>query len=703
MSYEKIPFTLGYKALMLLGKGMYSNLWAALSELIANGIDAHAENVYVYIDMSDKQHSKIEILDDGDGMSYDDIKNKYVVIGNNKREEAKDASLLMGRKGVGKLAALFLTNKYEFLTKKQETESSIWLFDFSNKNNATPMLEPVRDNDFELYPLFNKKNHGTLLKLFDVNLTNMAEEAINALSLIMANYFLYENLPKVRVCFYTRFLSNEIVDFDKPLVMEKKIAFNNMIALISDNSFNKPQIEKAYEIPLSYGEIFENEYLRKYRKDENFASVPETSGTYETINDKGEKISIPYILKGWIGIHCSIDSNEAKNNDSRFIKNKFYNPNKLRLYIRNKLAVEDFLGYIKNTQQGANYIEGEISFDLLDDDQLDDITTSNRQDIDIHDPRVALLISIVKKLVTKLIGYRVSVTEEVSKENKRRKKIIEDTAKKHAKNAIQADLHSMGMTPSQTKDVIASVVNKFKGDNNLGAKEIYKLFISHSKKDRRFSDFIYNLLKLKGAKDEDIFYTTHEVGGESNLSDDIKENITEVNVLVLFLDSVHSMRSQYCMFEGGAFWATRAIKDCIHVHFGTKWIPSYINDNKKYHVPLNESNELDSNAFILTPKKYNESIPVLNKMIEHLNRSSLHTTDKIPYFTVVSFPSEIALKRLNEGQETQKTMLDYMDKDYVDCWNLYVIDGETDLLKDGTRKSQTSFIKEYNEDVRKMN
>lgn len=470
MSYEKIPFTLGYKALMLLGKGMYSNLWAALSELIANGIDAHAENVYVYIDMSDKQHSKIEILDDGDGMSYDDIKNKYVVIGNNKREEAKDASLLMGRKGVGKLAALFLTNKYEFLTKKQETESSIWLFDFSNKNNATPMLEPARDNDFELYPLFNKKNHGTLLKLFDVNLTNMAEEAINALSLIMANYFLYENLPKVRVCFYTRFLSNEIVDFDKPLVMEKKIAFNNMIALISDNSFNKPQIEKAYEIPLSYGEIFENEYLRKYRKDENFASVPETSGTYETINDKGEKISI-----------------------------------------------------------------------------------------------------------------------------------------------------------------------------------------------------------------------------------------TEVNVLVLFLDSVHSMRSQYCMFEGGAFWATRAIKDCIHVHFGTKWIPSYINDNKKYHVPLNESNELDSNAFILTPKKYNESIPVLNKMIEHLNRSSLHTTDKIPYFTVVSFPSEIALKRLNEGQETQKTMLDYMDKDYVDCWNLYVIDGETDLLKDGTRKSQTSFIKEYNEDVRKMN
>ena len=30
--YERIPFTLGYEALKLLGKGMYSNLWAALSE-----------------------------------------------------------------------------------------------------------------------------------------------------------------------------------------------------------------------------------------------------------------------------------------------------------------------------------------------------------------------------------------------------------------------------------------------------------------------------------------------------------------------------------------------------------------------------------------------------------------------------------------------------------------------------------------------
>ena len=136
MTNEKIPFTLGYEALTLLGKGMYSNLWAALSELIANGIDAHAENVYVYIDMSNKQHSTIEILDDGDGMSPQEIREKYVVIGNNKRNNASDAHNLMGRKGVGKLAALFLTKKFEFLTSKKDKEETCWQFDFENRTNT---------------------------------------------------------------------------------------------------------------------------------------------------------------------------------------------------------------------------------------------------------------------------------------------------------------------------------------------------------------------------------------------------------------------------------------------------------------------------------------------------------------------------------------------------------------------------------------
>lgn len=688
MTNEKIPFTLGYKALTLLGKGMYSNLWAALSELIANGIDAHAENVYVYIDMSNKQHSTIEILDDGDGMSSEEIREKYVVIGNNKRNNASDANNLMGRKGVGKLAALFLTKKFEFLTRKKDTEETCWQFDFENRTNTQPMLEQIEPDMFFLKALFNKRHKGTLLKLFDVNLTNMAEEAINGLSLVMANYFIYENLPNVKVQFFTKFTDSDVIDFEKPIEMKKKVAFKNMISLISNKTFEGSR----FRLPLMYGEYFDLEYLEKNRKDESLSAIPESKGVY-TVETNGEKIDIPYELKGWMGIHASIDPTEAQKNDKNFIKNRYYNPNKLRLYIRNKLAVEDFMGYIKNTQQGANYIEGEISFDLLDDNRLEDITTSNRQDVDLHDPRVALLIAIVKKIVTRLIGSRNSITEEVSKENKRRKLLLESTAKKNAQNAIKNDLLSMGLGEKQSNDVIVAVGSKLKGTPNAEAKEIYKLFISHSKRDRRFSDFIYNLLRLKGAKEVDIFYTTHEVVANSRLSDDIKENIASINELVLFLDSVNSRRSQYCMFEGGAFWATRSIENCIHIHFDTSWIPDYINDSGKYHVPLNEGRNLTLQTFDITTKKYNEITQVLNVAIEHINCSATHTINKIPLFARVDFPTDIELKRAG------KTLIDYMDKDFVECWNYYIVNGETDLDVDSKKRSKEKYITDYNEIV----
>ena len=354
------------------------------------------------------------------------------------------------------------------------------------------------------------------------------------------------------------------------------------------------------------------------------------------------------------------------------------------------------MGYIKNTQQGANYIEGEISFDLLDDNRLEDITTSNRQDVDAHDPRVALLISIVKKVVTRLISLRNSVTEEVSNENKRRKSILESNAKKHAQKAIKKDLLSMGMDEQQSTNVMVAVGNKLKGSPDAEAKDIFKLFISHSKRDRRFSDFIYNLLRIKGAKECDIFYTTHEVGANSNLENDIKTNIAEVNELVLFLDSVNSMRSQYCMFEGGAFWATRAIKNCIHLHFDTCWIPDYINDTKVYHVPLNEGKNLTIKAFDITAKKYNEITQVLNVAIEHINSSSIHITNKIPLFEHVSFPTELELSR------SGKTIYDYMDNDFVECWNYYVVNGETDLDKDNKKRTKETYLSDYNISVGKI-
>ena len=117
---NSIQFNFSYYALKLLGKNLYSNPWSAISELVANGLDAQATSVKLFINMSQKEHSTIEILDNGSGMSYEDLANKYVFMGKNKRDDLPNElkNTVMGRKGIGKLAALFLSKKYCFYSRR---------------------------------------------------------------------------------------------------------------------------------------------------------------------------------------------------------------------------------------------------------------------------------------------------------------------------------------------------------------------------------------------------------------------------------------------------------------------------------------------------------------------------------------------------------------------------------------------------------
>lgn len=114
-------FSLGYYAIKMLGKNLYSNPFAALSELIANGFDAGAKKVWVSLDVRDKKKSKISVIDDGSGMSDSDFKEKYLQVGQLNRGD-QDFKM-MGRKGIGKLAAFYLSNNYFVLTKTVNEEN----------------------------------------------------------------------------------------------------------------------------------------------------------------------------------------------------------------------------------------------------------------------------------------------------------------------------------------------------------------------------------------------------------------------------------------------------------------------------------------------------------------------------------------------------------------------------------------------------
>lgn len=413
---KEIYFNFSYYALNLLGKNMYSTKWSAISELVANGIDAGASVVRVYINSINQKKSVIEIFDDGSGMDYADLANKYAHIGRNKRADVDINNNLMGRKGVGKLAALFLSKKYYILSKNKNTETA-WILDSENANDSDmPKLKRIDPSNIELQnsSLWKSYSTGTMIQLTDVDLTNFAAKKLLSLQQRIANFYLLDKIPsKIEVAHVTE--KKDKIEFFE---VRKDIAFKNFFGVFE----SEPDIisnKLLSEVRIGNSEVEEiNQKKRKsviiHQNDINENFSIEGEETYYTVNGTHEKI--PFKLEGWIGIHATIDQPIALSNDPTYLRNNIYNPNRLRLYVRNKLAIENFLEVLKNTQAFANYIEGEISFDILDDDRLEDISTTNRESIADKDGRISLLVNIVKPIVDRLIRERSKMGSKIRKE-----------------------------------------------------------------------------------------------------------------------------------------------------------------------------------------------------------------------------------------------------------------------------------------------
>lgn len=419
-SDNKIYFNFSYFALRLLGKGLYSNAWTAIAELVANGFDAKATNVKIYINAINKEHSIIEIFDNGYGMGYDDLSEKYALIGKDKRDDItldeKTKNELMGRKGIGKLAALYLSHRY-YLISKTRDEVSAWCLDASNaKDSDIPHLDKqdIDKINIESKSEWDSFQTGTMIKLTDVDLTNFGEQSLAGLKARLSDFYLLNSLHgTMEVAFLTK-RANKCI-FEK---VEKSIAFKNMYAFYNNTDYD--YVAKLSNTIRYRSNVESIEAIPRDVVVLNVKDFPDISGKRHFIQKDGTltETEIPYKMTGWIGIHSSINKEDAVINDPEYLKNKTYRPNQLRLYVRNKLAVENFLDYVKNTQAFSNYIEGEISFDILDDNRLADIATSNRQGFIEDDERIVLLIEILKPIISSLIKERVKIGHQIRKEEK---------------------------------------------------------------------------------------------------------------------------------------------------------------------------------------------------------------------------------------------------------------------------------------------
>ncbi|WP_084039576.1 ATP-binding protein [Demequina sp. NBRC 110053] len=695
MAADQEPFTFNWLALKLLGRNLYSNPWSALSELAANGLDAGARIVYVYLDARDKASATIEVIDDGSGMSREDIKT-YVKVGFNKREHQATAGpvpapKVKGRKGIGKLAALYLTQHF-YLATKHADGSSEWELDARE--------DAIADDDFPALAttvslhstpndaLWSGLDSGTRLTLIDVDLTGYGPRAIRALGSRLANQFLLPESAAPQIVLWVQTADGDTPDYEP---VRKQVAFGNLVEIVTN--FDEPNLVPAHfetvpphvRVPardLPDGEhivtqrvsILSAEDIQAEALQELAGSVDRESRTYH---------GRPYALTGWIGVHATIVSEEAQKNDPRFEKNKFYNPAQLRVYVRDKLASEHLLGQLGITGTYINYIEGEISFDLLDDDTFDDIATSNRQDFDQTDLRVTLLRGLVRPIVLGLINKRDRIATEMSQQAKAAKQRADGLAKQQFSDQLEVDLARHREIPEETRAELQTViVNKIEGD--VAVKRDYRVFISHSTDDLPFARFIDEALRTRGATPDEIFFTSRP-GETAQVLDDralgivIKECITSANTLVFYLTSKHFRASEFCLFEGGAGWATRAVGDYLKLNMEFDSIPAFLTNGRP------ELSMIVGDSIELTATLHNYIVAgVLNPMVEHLNRGrAIAGSDLIAPFSTALLPTEV---EMNADGSTPE---DYFDPDIAAQWHLLVepeVDAYLDTYKRDTAR-----------------
>ena len=506
-----IYFNFSYSALKLLGKNLYSNAANAISELVANALDAKAPEVFVYIDMSDKKHSVIEIIDNGSGMDYADLADKYVWIGRNKRADADlpsaDKKTVMGRKGIGKLAALYLSNRYYILTKKStDNIENKWEVNLSKyKDSDFPRLDKVSES----VPLINNdiwKNFtsGTAIKLENVDLRRNGAQKIEGLRRVFADFYLIDSL-KSTIYVSVKTDKNDTVDF-KPV--EKKIAYKNFYALFDNSELNIAS-KMSKNITFSWASPYE--HIANTPRETKFIdeSTRPTCGKFVYTFEDDTQIEKDYQLTGWIAIHSTIESKNAV--DDNFIRNSVYQPNRLRLYVRNKLAVADYFVISPSTQAMANYIEGEITFDILDDDDLPDIATSSRQDF-LDDDRITLLTSIVDPILTKLFTLRNKVGKEISDENDQYSEYL---------LALEAEKRKAEAEARARAEAEAQAAEKAREEAEKKQKEAE----DEAKRERKRSQYILNVSDVDS---KNVLNSVHSI---YNMSNRVKENLDEINNL----------------------------------------------------------------------------------------------------------------------------------------------------------------------------
>jgi signal transduction histidine kinase len=164
----------------LIGRELITDRITALFELVKNCYDANSKRVDVVFENVSliNSESRIIIKDDGYGMAFEDIRDKWMVIGTSSKRRSPYSPKpfnrrCVGEKGIGRFAVDKLGDKVNIMTKKTGTKQTLNVeIDWSNyeisNQSTTSQEEIILFTDIEnryRYEDANENGQGTTLEI----------------------------------------------------------------------------------------------------------------------------------------------------------------------------------------------------------------------------------------------------------------------------------------------------------------------------------------------------------------------------------------------------------------------------------------------------------------------------------------------------------------------------------------------------------
>lgn len=268
----------------IIGRDLITNELVAIFELVKNSYDADSSNIEIVINSFE---STITISDDGIGMDYDDIKNKWLFVAHSEKKD-QTKRVYAGSKGIGRFSCDRLGSKLDLFSRKNDEMGHLSI-DWGNfEEDSLKKFEDLNvmyytnesiDNSF-----VSMNKSGTVLKISSLRDTWTTDRVIKVISALqrLINPFVVDDKVKINVKYISNSSGIEEIDEivknnvanildEKTIHIEGKVNANKIeISLVDKN-------KKIYLVELANESILENVvfkvYYMSFKAKNNFTRI----------------------------------------------------------------------------------------------------------------------------------------------------------------------------------------------------------------------------------------------------------------------------------------------------------------------------------------------------------------------------------------------------------------------------------------------